>query len=124
MSLVEAPHGRRPWAHWGGGRRGEGGGEGAVRLGARLGAAMEAAGGGLRLWELLRSPCSACWCVVREEEEKEEREKKKEKEGKEQKKGKNMEIFPNLKIFGEKNKRQFMKLVKIIFFVKERYMQN
>jgi hypothetical protein len=39
----------------------EGEGErGAVRLGARLGAAMEAAGGGLRLWELLRSPCSAC----------------------------------------------------------------
>jgi hypothetical protein len=37
-----------------------------------------------------------------------------EKEGKE-KKEKNMEIFSNLKIFGEKNKRQFMKLEKIIF---------
>jgi hypothetical protein len=31
--------------------------------------------------------------------------------------------FPNLKIFGEKNKRQFMKLVKIIF-VQERNNPN
>jgi hypothetical protein len=38
-------------------------------------------------------------------------------------KEKNMENFPNLKIFGEKNKRKFMKLVKIIF-LKEEYMQN
>jgi hypothetical protein len=50
---------------------------------------------------------AAC-CAVREvEEEKEEREKKK----KRKEKKRNMEIFPNLKIFGEKNKRQFMKLV-------------
>jgi hypothetical protein len=45
------------------GEEGEGereGERGAVRLGVRLGAAMEVAGGGLRLWELLRSPCSAC----------------------------------------------------------------
>jgi hypothetical protein len=34
-----------------------------------------------------------------------------------------MENFLNLKIFGEKNKRQFMKLVKNIF-LKERYMPN
>jgi hypothetical protein len=55
-----------------------------------------------------------------EEEEKEERE---EKNKRKEKKRKNMEFFPNLKFFGEKNKRQLMKLVKIIF-LKERYMPN
>jgi hypothetical protein len=43
----------------------------------------------------------------------------KEKEGKRKK----MKIFLNLKIFGEKNKRQFMKFVKIIF-VQERNKPN
>jgi hypothetical protein len=42
---------------------------------------------------------------------------------KKRKKGKNMENFPNLKIFGAKNKRQFMKLVKNIF-VQERNNPN
>jgi hypothetical protein len=37
------------------------------------------------------------------------------REKKKGKKEKNMEKFSNLKIFGEKNKRQFMKLEKIIF---------
>jgi hypothetical protein len=57
---------------------------------------------------LVRSACYA----VREVEEEEERGKKKKR--KEKKTKKDMENFPNLKIFGEKNKRQFMKLVKII----------
>jgi hypothetical protein len=42
-------------------------------------------------------------------------EEKKRKEKKREKKEKNMENFSNLKIFGEKSKRLFMKLVKIIF---------
>jgi hypothetical protein len=52
-----------------------------------------------------------------EEEEKRKSEEKKRKE----KKRKKCDFFSNLKNFGEKNKIQFMKLVKIIF-VKERYM--
>jgi hypothetical protein len=57
-----------------------------------------------------------CHCSVRlllccSREKKQEggrrEQKRKEKEGKE--KRKNMKKFPNLKIFGEKNKRQFMK---------------
>jgi hypothetical protein len=54
-----------------------------------------------------------CERTGREEGEKEEREKKTKR--KEKEKRKNMKKFPNLKIFREKNKRQFMKLVKIIF---------
>jgi hypothetical protein len=46
---------------------------------------------------------------------KEEGEEKKMKRKEKKKKEKNMENFSNLKIFGEKNKRQFMKLEKIIF---------
>jgi hypothetical protein len=57
---------------------------------------------------LVRSAC----CAVREVEEEEERGKKKKR--KEKKTKKDMDNFPNLKIFREKNKRQFMKLVKII----------
>jgi hypothetical protein len=56
-------------------------------------------------------------------EEEEERKKKKKRKEKTRKKEKNMEKFSNLKIFGEKNKRQFMKLVKIIF-VQERNNPN
>ncbi len=60
----------------------------------------------------------------RDRAEKKEKEKEKEKEGKEKKKiRKNMENFSNLKIFREKSKRQFMKLVKIIF-VQERNNPN
>jgi hypothetical protein len=52
----------------------------------------------------------------RKEKKRRRKEKEKEKEGKEKKKiRKNMEFFSNLKIFREKNKRQFVKLVKIIF---------
>jgi hypothetical protein len=55
-------------------------------------------------------------CRLRAEEEMEERETKKErKDNKREKK-----IW---KIFGEKNKRQFMNLVKIIFYEK-RYIPN
>jgi hypothetical protein len=62
-----------------------------------------------------------CSCAVRgnrkqEGEEEEEREKKKKmKKNKRGKKEKNMVKFSYLKNFREKNKRQFMKLVKIIF---------
>jgi hypothetical protein len=48
-----------------------------------------------------------------------ERRKRKGRKRKEKK----LENFLNLKIFRDKNKRQFMKLVKIIF-LKERYMPN
>jgi hypothetical protein len=63
---------------------------------------------------------------VREESRKGEGEeiKKKKRKGKNRKKRKNMKKNSNLKIFGKKNKTQFMKLVQINFFVKERYMQN
>jgi hypothetical protein len=54
--------------------------------------------------------------VVREKEEARKREEKKRKE---RKRGKNMENFANLKFFGEKSKRQFMKLVKKIFLYKK-----
>jgi hypothetical protein len=52
------------------------------------------------------------------------RRKEKRRKRKGRKKKKKMEKISNLKIFREKNKRQYMKLVKIIFFVKERYMPN
>jgi hypothetical protein len=61
--------------------------------------------------------------VRRTEGEEEEEEREKNKKRKEKKKRKNMENFLNLKIFREKNKRQFMKLVKIIF-VPERNNPN
>jgi hypothetical protein len=70
-----------------------------------------------------------CLCAVgenmkQEGGEKEERTKREEKKRKGRKeKKKNMENFLNLKNFGEKNKRQFMKLVKIIF-VQERNKPN
>jgi hypothetical protein len=57
--------------------------------------------------------------VVREKEEGRKREEKRRKEKKRGKKEKNMEIFLNLKIFKEKNKRQFMKLVKKLFLYKK-----
>jgi hypothetical protein len=56
---------------------------------------------------------------VRKKRRRKERRKRKGRKRKE----KNMKNYPNLKIFGEKNKRQFMKLVKIIF-VQERNNPN
>jgi hypothetical protein len=63
---------------------------------------------------------------VREKQEegrRKEKEKKRKGRKRKEKIEKNTENFPNLKIFGEKNKRQFMKLVKIIF-VQERNNPN
>jgi hypothetical protein len=58
--------------------------------------------------------------IVREKKtRKERRRRRKERKSKE----KNMKFFSNLKIFREKNKRQFMKLIKIIF-VQERNNPN
>jgi hypothetical protein len=54
---------------------------------------------------------------------KEEGEREKKRKGRKRKEKKNMEKISNLKFFGEKNKRKFMKLVKIIF-VEERYLPN
>jgi hypothetical protein len=58
--------------------------------------------------------------VRKKRSRKERRKKRKEKK---RKKEKNTEKISNLKIFREKNKRQFMKVVKIIF-VQESYMSN
>jgi hypothetical protein len=72
------------------------------------------------------APAAATFILVvrqKKEDGRRKREEKKRKEKKRDKKEKNMENFPNLKIFGEKNKRQFMKLVKIIF-VQERNNPN
>jgi hypothetical protein len=62
--------------------------------------------------------CSCSACCTSEEEEKEEREEKKKSK---EKKTKIWKKNSNLKIFGEKTKRQFMKLVKIIFFKRKIY---
>jgi hypothetical protein len=53
--------------------------------------------------------CVLCCLWGRRRKERRKRKGRKRKET-------NMENFLNLKIFREKNKRQFMKLVKIIFF--------
>jgi hypothetical protein len=102
-------------------------GEGEGGEGAQLGAPWGAWGGAARSSSAPAAPCSFsirdCLLYVREESRKEEEEEKKKKRKEKQKKRKNGKIS-NLKIFREKNKRQFMKLVKIIFFVKERYMPN
>jgi hypothetical protein len=56
-------------------------------------------------------------CCLREEED--EREEKRGKgRGKKKRRKRNGKNFPNMKIFEEKNKRQFMKLVQNIFFLK------
>jgi Zn-finger protein len=53
-----------------------------------------------------------CSCkLLHEEERRKEIREKKMKEKKKKKRKKNVEKISNLKIFGEKNKRQFMKLV-------------
>jgi hypothetical protein len=56
-------------------------------------------------------------CCLREEED--EREEKRGKgRGRKKRRKRNGKIFPNMKNFEEKNKRQFMKLVQKIFFLK------
>jgi hypothetical protein len=109
------------------GKRGKGKRE---RAGALLGApwgAARALGARPRCSLFIR--CCYCFSVLRAErqegnrKEEGEREKKREGRKRKEKNKKYMEIFPNLKIFREKNKRQFMKLVKIIFF-KKSYMPN
>jgi hypothetical protein len=111
--------------HGGAHRRGERGGN--VRgSGARLGVAWGLLGGAMgrgcgccsllmaALLPVLFGPCVRKKTAGRRKEKKKKRKEKKRK---------NMKKIPNLKIFREKNKRQFMKLVKIIF-LEERYMQN
>jgi hypothetical protein len=123
-SLCEALQGRAamgveaPWAG-----HGELAGE---ERGGRLGGFMgrgRAAGGAPGLQPpacLLAVRCVLnVLSVVREKEEGRKREEKRRKEKKRGKKEKNMEIFLNLKIFKEKNKRQFMKLVKKLFLYKK-----
>jgi hypothetical protein len=94
---------------WGARRRGKGKGERGQERGHSLGRHGE------------REGCRGCslaataarlLSAVREKEEGRKREEKKRREKKRGNKEKNMENFPNLKIFREKNKRQFMKLVK------------
>jgi hypothetical protein len=103
-------------------------GEGKRKRGARLGAlGMQGCQGeGCRACSLTATAAlcllAAVAAHVRKKRRKERR-KRKGRKRKERKKEKTMEIFPNLKIFGEKNKRQFMKLVKNIF-VQESYMSN
>jgi hypothetical protein len=128
MRLCEALHGREdmtrvraPWPDMGKLVREEGeGGEG-----AQLGVAWGAARG--RHWEgLLRARAVCLLSAVREvEEEKEEREKKKKRKGKKRKERKRKIYgkFSKHENFRGENKRQFMKLVKIIF-LKGRYMPN
>jgi hypothetical protein len=114
----------RPWGLVGEeGEGGEGEGAGSAPGGHSWGRHGGALGGRARPAAVFVHATAGCFGVERagrEEGEKEEREKKKERK---EKKRKNMKKFPNLKIFGEKNKRQFMKLVKIIF-VQERNNPN
>jgi hypothetical protein len=56
---------------------------------------------------------------VRRRKDEGERQKKRKGRKRKEKKRKNMKKFPNMKIFRKKNKRQFMKLVKIIFLYKK-----
>jgi hypothetical protein len=100
-------------------------GEGEEGEGAQLGG-MARGGGVLQEWAPWRGLVGCCcYGLLRsvrekrnvrrtEREEEERKERKKKKKWKEKEKETNMENFTNLKIFGEKNKRQFMKLVKII----------
>jgi hypothetical protein len=62
---------------------------------------------------LLRAPILLlpCVCYMREEGKRRGRKEKDERKGKKEKEKNKMGNFLNLKIFGEKNKREFMKLV-------------
>jgi hypothetical protein len=55
--------------------------------------------------------------LLEEDKEIEEREKRRRKGG-EKEKGEKMDFFSNLEISVEKNKRQFMKLILKLFFLK------
>jgi hypothetical protein len=99
--------------------RGKGEREGERERGCRCGAPWGGGRGGLHEG---RRACSLAATAVRGlfmlavREKKEEGRRKREEKGK---KEKNMQNFLNLKIFGEKNKRQFMKLVKKLFLYKK-----
>jgi hypothetical protein len=128
-ACVRLSMGGQPWPElelhgrpWGARRRGRGGeGEGERSRGCGWLCWRWGCHGGSCIWEGSRlfTPCwaalfvqtTAC-CAAHEGEEEEREKKKKRKEKKKEKEGKNVEFFLNLKIFGEKNKRQFMKLVK------------
>jgi hypothetical protein len=128
MALVKALHGMRPWPdlgrHGGAHRRGERGGRGRERGRGHMAGRRKGWRGtmGALLGELgpmlVRAPLAAA-CVLcagrRKEKRREEKRREEGEKGKrKKKKGKGKKgngKFPNLKIFGEKNKRQFTKLV-------------
>jgi hypothetical protein len=124
-SLFRAQHGRAAMARLelmdgghGGSREREGGGKGrGRRQGALLGVPCGAARGTMGGCSSLFGPC----CVLNVRKKK--RRRKERRKRKFRKRKEKIGNFSKLKIFGEKNKRQFMKLVKIIF-LKERYMPN
>jgi hypothetical protein len=103
-------HGR-PWGLAGekGGGRGEGGAARVATGGVPWGGAAGTQGThGCSVQFAREGLLSAC-CVVREEEEEEREKKKKRKEKKKEKKEK-CGNFSKLENFGEKNKRQFIKV--------------
>jgi hypothetical protein len=103
--------------------RGKGKRERAAQLGCSWGHHGEGEGyrRGVRHGTLPSCSSVRCCCLhavlfVRKKRRKERRKRKgRKRKEKKRKKRKNMENFPNMKNFGEKNKRQFMKLVKNIF---------
>jgi hypothetical protein len=120
-----------PWPAMGARQRGRGSGErgrgaaagGTRREGGLLG--EEAPWGGAAMEEGSRPFIYSCMlllsvtcCCTWEGRRKEEGEREKKRKGRKRKE-KNMENFPNLKIIWEKNKRQFMKLVKKLFLYKK-----
>jgi hypothetical protein len=117
-SLFRAQHGRAAMARLelmdgghGGSREREGGGKGrGRRQGALLGVPCGAARGTMGGCSSLFGPC----CVLNVRKKKRRWKERRKRKGRKRKE-KNIENFLNLKIFREKNKRQSMKLVKIIF---------
>jgi hypothetical protein len=99
------------------GKKGKEEGEGGEGRGRDLGAAWGASRGamGQLLSLLVRAAAAGCFVLNELDMRKERRRKERRKRKGRKRKEKNMENFPILKIFGEKNKRQFIKLVKIIF---------
>jgi hypothetical protein len=116
MAFVRALHGRCPWPElelhgrpWGSSpERGEtGNGRGRGR-GGTMGRGCYGGARGLLL--CARAFCVCC-CVLCVRKRRKARRKRKGRKRKEEK----MKKIPNLKIFREKNNRQLMKWVKIIF---------